>query len=409
VLNVVIINGGRGAAAVIPALLDRQGLYVTSVVNAYDDGKSTGEIRRFFGMLGPSDIRKVQELMLPQDDQDYLANLHLFQYRFPLDCDRVEVLAHLREFVDGKQPDLVGAKVTSAKVRSALQSFVREFVAGLSPIEQVADEQFNFADCSIMNCLYAGAFLAFNRNIEQATLFIDRLFKLRGTVLPTSIEDKKLVAMRENGQMLYNEAEIVELRSNVRVERIYLLDKLLDKSRFESLSDADKRYYLDRHHCFVGVSPGVKLALQQADIIIYSAGTQHSSLYPTYMSAGLAQTIADNHAAYKAFVTNIGADYETPSYKASDYIRGAHRYLNLSDEREYAMHELFDAVLVNQSRLKADETYVEYDEDGFDDIAVPRVMGAFESPSSPGKHDGVKVVQTILDLYESASALVCSE
>ena len=40
-------------------------VFITSVVNAYDDGKSTGEIRKFFGMLGPSDIRKVQELMLP--------------------------------------------------------------------------------------------------------------------------------------------------------------------------------------------------------------------------------------------------------------------------------------------------------------------------------------------------------
>lgn len=404
-LNVVIINGGRGAAAVIPALLDRQGLYVTSVVNAYDDGKSTGEIRRFFGMLGPSDIRKVQELMLPQDDPDYLANLHLFQYRFMLDCERTEVLAHLQGFAGGDYTDLVGAKVTSTKVRSALQSFVREFVNGLSAIEQVAGEEFNFADCSIMNCLYAGAFLTFNRNIEQATLFIDRLFKLRGTVLPTNIEDKKLVALRENGQMLYSEAEIVELRSNVRVERIYLLDKLLDKPRFETLSTKDKRYYLERHHCFVGVSHSVNLALQQADIIIYSAGTQHSSLYPTYMSTGLAQAIADNQSAYKAFVTNIGADYETPSYKASDYIRGAYRYLNLSDARDYSMHELFDAVLINQSRLKADETYVEYDEDGFADIAVPRVMGTFESPTSPGKHDGVKVVKTILDLYETASLI----
>lgn len=405
-LNVVILNGGRGAAGIISSLLAKQGLHVTSVVNAYDDGKSTGEIRRFFGMLGPSDIRKVQELMLPKDGPDYHANLHLFQYRFPLDCDRVEALAHLRRFADGDQVDLVGANVTSAKVRSALQSFAREFLFGLRTIEQVIGEQFNFADCSIMNCLYAGAFLEFNRNIEQATLFIDRLFKLRGTVLPTSIEDKKLVALRENGQMLYSEADIVELRSNVRVERIYLLDKLLDKSRFETLSTEDKRYYLERHHCYVGVSPGVRLALQQADIIIYSAGTQHSSLYPTYMSAGLAQAIADNYAAFKAFVINIGADYETPSYKASDYIRGAHRYLNLSDERSYAMDELFDVVLVNQSRLKADETYVEYDETGFADIAVPRVVDAFESPASPGKHDGAKMVQTILELYEASSSLV---
>lgn len=403
-LNVVILNGGRGAAAVIPALLTRQGLHVTSVVNAYDDGKSTGEIRRFFGMLGPSDIRKVQELMLPEDDPDHQANLHLFQYRFPMNCVREDVLALLGAFARGERGDLVGTSFTSGKVRLALQAFVREFLAGLNAIEQVNGERFSFADCSIMNCIYAGAFLAFNRNIEQATLFIDRLFKLRGTVLPTSIEDKKLVALRENGEMLYSEAEIVELRSNVRIERIYLLDKPLEKMRFDALSMDEKRYYLARHHCYVAVSPSVRSALQQADIIIYSAGTQHSSLYPTYLSAGLAQSIADNKFAFKVFVTNIGADYETPSYKASDYIRGAHRYLNLSDARAYDMNELFDVVLLNQSHLKADETYVEFDETGFDGVDVERIVGLFESPSSPGKHDGEKVVQTVIDLYEAATA-----
>ncbi len=404
-LNVVIMNGGRGAAAIIHALLARQGLHVSSVVNAYDDGKSTGEIRRFFGMLGPSDIRKVQELMLPEDDPDYEANLSVFGYRFPLDCMRDEILVKLNAFADGTQQDLVGSLFKSAKVRSALQSFVREFLAGLHGIERVTGERFSFSDCSLMNCIYAGAFLKFNRNIEQATLFIDRIFKLRGTVLPTSIEDKKLVALRENGQMLYSEAEIVELRSNVRVERIYLLDKLLDKSRFEALSIDEKRHYLERHNCYVGVSPRVKLALQQADIIIYSAGTQHSSLYPTYLSAGLAKTIADNTSAYKVFVTNIGADYETPSYRASDYIHGAFRYLNMSDSRNYTMSELFDVMLINETRLKADETYVVYDEAGFADLPVRRLVGSFESVASAGKHDGVKVVQTILNLYESATLL----
>ena len=64
-INVVCFNGGRGAAAIIPSLLEVPNIKLTSIVNAYDDGKSTGAIRKFFGMLGPSDIRKVQELMLP--------------------------------------------------------------------------------------------------------------------------------------------------------------------------------------------------------------------------------------------------------------------------------------------------------------------------------------------------------
>ncbi len=401
-LNVVVLNGGRGAGTLIPALVERQGLLVTSVVNAYDDGKSTGDIRRFFGMLGPSDIRKVQQLMLPAQDPDHAACMRLFDFRFPEDCPRGEAIETLSGFATGARADLAGATFTAGSVRMALQSLVSAFLDGLGAIEKVAGSEFSFGDCSIMNCVYAGAFLKFGRNIETATTFIDRLFRLRGTVLPSSIEDKKLVALRENGQMLYSEAEIVELRSNVRIERIFLLDRELDREAFERLSLSEKRHYLELHHSFVGVSPRVRLALQQADIIVYAAGTQHSSLYPTYITQGIARSIADNHAAFKVFVTNIGADYETPSYVASDYLKGAYRYLNLADARSYAMEELFDVILVNSSHLKADETYVEYDEAGFADIPVRRVVDAFEAAEAPGRHDGAKVARTLLGLYETA-------
>ena len=101
-LNIVILNGGRGAASIIPVLLARQGLSVTSVVNAYDDGKSTGAIRRFFGMLGPSNIRKVQELMLPQDDPDYAANLNVFRFRFPEGIENADAIAQLQSFASGR-------------------------------------------------------------------------------------------------------------------------------------------------------------------------------------------------------------------------------------------------------------------------------------------------------------------
>jgi 2-phospho-L-lactate transferase/gluconeogenesis factor (CofD/UPF0052 family) len=401
-LNIVVINGGRGAGTLIPELVGREGLSVTSVVNAYDDGKSTGEIRRFFGILGPSDLRKVQQLMLPESDLDFAANLALFEYRYPVDQSRDTALAGLRDFAQGVSDRLCSIDLTGVRVREAVRTYVRAFVEGLEAIEQAEREQFSFADCSIMNCIYAGACLVYRRNIETATLAIDRLFKLRGTVLPTSIENKKLVALRENGEMLYCEADIVELRSNVRVERIYLLDNVPGRANFDLLSQDEKRRYLDLHHCFVGASPRVVLALQQADIIVYSAGTQHSSLYPTYLSSGIASTIAANKDALKVFVTNIGADYETPMYTASDYFRGAWRYLDLAGERDYAADELFDAILINQTRIKADESYVDYDEAGFAGIAVPRIVGDFESASAPGRHDGTKLVEAILARYEQS-------
>jgi 2-phospho-L-lactate transferase/gluconeogenesis factor (CofD/UPF0052 family) len=403
-LNVVILNGGRGAATLIPALLSRQGLHVTSVVNAYDDGKSTGDIRHRFGMLGPSDIRKVQELMLPEDDPDFQANLALFRFRFSVQCSHDAAVAEIAAFVDRRCEKLCGVRFESRKVRNSLEAALREFLSSLRPIERVFGTPFNFSDCAMMNIVYAGAFLLFRRDMEQATLFIDRLFKLRGTVLPTSIEDKKLMALRENGQVLYSEAEIVELRSNVRIENIYLVDNYVDRNRFDPLEISEKRFFLERHHCPVRVSAGVEHALRQADIIVYSAGTQHSSLYPTYMSAGLARTISYNKTALKVFVTNIGADYETPDYKASDYVRGAHRYLNSAEPRLIPMQDLIDVILINQSHLKPNETYVQYDEEGFADVPARRIVDAFESSSSPGKHDGAKLVDRILELYEQASA-----
>jgi 2-phospho-L-lactate transferase/gluconeogenesis factor (CofD/UPF0052 family) len=399
-LNVVILNGGRGAATVIKALLSRQGIHVTSIVNAYDDGKSTGEIRRYFSMLGPSDIRKVQELMLPQDDPDHESNKRLFDSRFSPDVDRNDAIARLSAFSNSVAGQLEGIQFQSHLVRKSLQYLIKEFVNGLEPAEHVIGEPFNFADASIMNCVYAGAFLAFGRDLEKSALYIDKLFKLRGVVLPSSNEDKKLLAIRENGRMLYSEAEIVELRSNVRIECIYLLDRYVNMERFEKLSTDEKKLYLERNHCPVRLSSRAESALTQADIIIYSSGTQHSSLYPTYMTSGVGRTIANNKTAYKIFLTNIGADYETPNYKASDYIKGAHRYLNNPEARAIPMQELFDINFVNKSRLKSDKSYVKYDEAAYRDIPVPTYIDTFESSAAHGKHDGDKVVETILELYE---------
>ena len=94
----------------------------------------------------------------------------------------------------------------------------------------------------IVNCIYAGAFIFYKRNIEFASLEIEKLFNLTGSVLPTSLENKKLVGMRRNGEMLYSEAEIVELRSNVSIDRVYLLDNYPKRQNFKNLSTSQKKH-----------------------------------------------------------------------------------------------------------------------------------------------------------------------
>jgi len=400
-LNIVLLNGGRGAATLIPTLLNQPGVKVTSIVNAYDDGRSTGEIRRFFDMLGPSDLRKVQGLMLPEHDAGSANTRALFEHRFPEGVSRATVLADFAAFCGG-DPALAGIQPINPRIAQALRSFLRYFLAALPVNETMIGREFNFSDCALMNCVYAGAFLANGRDMEATTLTIDRLFRLRGVVLPNSGDNRWLVAQRENGEILKCEADIVELRSNERIARLFLLERPLDTIRFAALSLADQHRYLDTHHSPVRASAGVRLAIEQADIVIYCAGTQHSSLFPTYMSHGIAAAIAGNATALKIFVTNIGADYETPQYRASDFLAGALHFLRLSDAHRYATEDLFSLILVNNSRIKADETYVEYDEEKFRQFDVERLVDDLESREAPGKHDGQRVVETILNCFERA-------
>ena len=75
-MNVTFFNGGRGAKFIFDPLLKLKNIKINSIVNAYDDGKSTGQIREFFNMLGPSDIRKTQTCFLDKNHTNYI---HYFE------------------------------------------------------------------------------------------------------------------------------------------------------------------------------------------------------------------------------------------------------------------------------------------------------------------------------------------
>src|SRR5436305_9530460 len=57
--KVALFCGGRGSASIIRGLLDGTDCRLTLLVNGFDDGRSTGLVRRLIPeMLGPSDFRK---------------------------------------------------------------------------------------------------------------------------------------------------------------------------------------------------------------------------------------------------------------------------------------------------------------------------------------------------------------
>ena len=399
-INIVSFNGGRGAKSLISGFLKKEGIHFTSIVNAYDDGKSTGNIRSFFRMLGPSDIRKVQEAMIPGDLEDYNEILQLFNLRYGVNASEEKILKEFSLFSERKTNELCGITLKDEIIRESLRILVQYLLNGIALIEKAENKKINLHDCSLMNLLYAGAFLYCSGNFEDTTIFFDKLFKLQGTVLPTNNEDKKLVAIREDGSILYSEAEIVELRSNSRIKRIYLLDQYPDKVLTSRMDIKEVEAYFETMDRLVSVTPKVQHSISDADIIIYSPGTQHSSLYPSYMTRGIPDAIAANKKALKVFVVNIGEDYETPSYTASDFINGAVKYLKMGTQYNLSINDVINTALVNNNFSgKKVENYVMPDMDKLKKIGCEIIADSFEDVNNPGKHDGIVLADFIVNKY----------
>src|ERR1700685_3189371 len=98
-LRVSMFCGGRGSTTITRELLRWPNVQLNLLVNAYDDGLSTGELRDFIPeMLGPSDFRKnLSHLLDLYSNQQHALQLVL-EYRLPLDFSDKD-LANLEAYI----------------------------------------------------------------------------------------------------------------------------------------------------------------------------------------------------------------------------------------------------------------------------------------------------------------------
>ena len=83
-----MFSGGRGTASLSKTFVAHPQIDLFLLLNAYDDGLSTGRLRRFIpGLLGPSDFRKNIAHLIPDSDQAGRALKRLLEYRLPEDLD----------------------------------------------------------------------------------------------------------------------------------------------------------------------------------------------------------------------------------------------------------------------------------------------------------------------------------
>ena len=380
-LSVVVFSGGRGSSVLSKELLAHPGIVLTLAINGYDDGLSTGEVRRFLGdALGPSDFRKNASHLARALRTRGEGDVELLDRRLPSPCAPDDALAILR--------------AVTGPPAARIARFEQELTATGTP--------FNFADCAIGNIVFAGSFLLAGRDFNRA---IDDYCGLLG--LPPGLidnvtdgTDAYLVALDPDNRLLASEADIVDAKRQNRIRDIYLIDhRLTDQEVREVGAMSDAAAWLEGRQRAIAINPRLLRRIAGADLIVYSPGTQHSSLFPSYLTDGLSQAIAANVTALKLLITNIQRDAELTGASAVDIVERAVFYLRGKGRLQIPAPFLITHYLFNDPAGAPEETpYVPLGRlEALEDPRLVRI-GNYEDGVT-GRHDPAKVLTPFFESF----------
>ncbi len=249
--KIVAVGGGTGLSMLLKGIKHITN-NITAVVTVGDDGGSSGRLRNEMGILPPGDIRNCIAALA--GDEDLVTKL--FQYRFKSG-----------EGLEG-------------------HSFGNLFLTAL--------------------CAITGDMV---RAVKESS----NVLSIRGRVLPSTLDDMKLVAEMEDGRIIHGESNIPEAHGKI------------------------KRLYTDPDNC--KALDDVISAIKDADLIILGPGSLYTSVTPNLLVKEIADEIAKAKAK-KIYVCNIMTQPgETDGFTVSDHVSVLMQHAQ--------SRNIIDAVLVN--------------------------------------------------------------
>ncbi len=307
--HVVVIGGGTGLSTLLRGLKQVTN-NITAIVTVADDGGSSGELRRNLGVLPPGDIRNC--LTALSNDETLLTQI--FQYRF------------------GSGSGLEG------------HSLGNLFITALAEI--------------------TGSF-------EEAVIESGRVLAVTGRVLPSTLQDVRLVA------------------------EIFIpgQDKLVQVKGESAITGAGgdvRRVWLEPTNPLA--YPPTIQAILSADLIIIGPGSLFTSLLPDLLVPDLVEAVRASKAI-RFFVCNVASQPgETQGYTCGDHVHTIEQHVN---------GPLFDMVICNKNfsaKLPAGTDWIKPEEEGERDYIL--YQADLMSKETPWRHDSEKLARTIMDLYE---------
>ncbi len=275
--KIVVIGGGTGLSTMLRGLKYYTS-NITAIVTVGDDGGGSGDLREDLGMLPPGDIRNC--LLALSDTEPLMEDL--LEYRFK----------------DGR---LKG------------QSFGNLFLAAMDGVSE------NFVD---------------------AVRKMSSVLAVTGKVLPVTLDDMKLMAYLENGNLIEGESYIpVEaIKQKSRIKKL-TIDPIDAKPLSEALN-----------------------AIKDADAIVMGPGSLYTSVLPNLLVKGITSEIRKSDAL-KIYISNVMTQPgETDGFNVCDH-------LNIL--RKYGGKDIVNCVIANVGSISADMKE-KYKEKGSEVVKIDR-------------------------------------
>ena len=258
--KVVVIGGGTGLSNMLRGLKQYTS-HITAIVTVGDDGGGSGKLREDLGMLPPGDIRNC--ILALADTEPLMEDL--LQYRF-----------------------------TEGSLKG--QCFGNLFLAAMAGISE---------------------------NFEDAVQKMSSVLAVKGKVLPVTLDDMKLIAELENGEIIEGESKIPSevIVRNTRIKKIAI--KPIDA---KPLEEAIK-------------------AINNADVIIMGPGSLYTSIIPNLLVKGIPEAICKSPAK-KVYISNVMTQPgETDGFKVSNHLKVL---------MDYGVAENIDYVIANNGIIPPD-------------------------------------------------------
>lgn len=243
--KVVIIGGGTGLSVMLRGMKHIDDIQLSAIVTVADDGGSTGRIRDSYQIPAMGDIRHVMCAMAEEES----IFTKLMNYRF------------------GGEGDIAGHNLGNLLLLALSQT--------------------------------TGSFM-------EAIRTFSRVLKVRGKIIPSTLEIVTLFAIMEDGTIVRGEDNIPKFRNHI--DRVFYQRDI--KATKESLE-----------------------AIREADLIIYGIGSLYTSIMPNLIIDEIRNELIANPCRKVYFCNAMSQPGETDHYSLEDHVNAIlhHAYADAVD------------------------------------------------------------------------------